>query len=146
MPATDNSEVIQQHFLRAVAAHFVHELKRPELLNRLGQNIVVFNKITDLGFRGSILERKLTPLKNYLKERFGVNVQLSEDVKARFLNDAKAEDGGRGLLNVVEHELINPMARFLFDRVHQLRRGRTIAVSSENDQVHFELQEDANHV
>jgi len=146
MPATDDPEVIQQHFLQAVGRHFVHELKRPELLNRLGQNIVVFNKITDLGFRGSILERKLSPLENYLKERFGVDVRLSDDVKARFLSGAKAEDGGRGLLNVVEHELINPMARFLFDRVHQLRRGRTIAVTNENNQVHFELQEDANHV
>ncbi len=146
MPATDDPEVIQQHFLQAVGRHFVHELKRPELLNRLGQNIVVFNKITDQAFRGSILERKLSPLENYLKERFGVNVRLSEGIKARFLSGAKAEDGGRGLLNVVEHELINPMARFLFDRVHQLRRARTIAVTDEDNHVHFELQEDANHV
>jgi hypothetical protein len=75
-----------------------------------------------------------------------VSVHLSEDIKSRFLGGAKAEDGGRGLLNVVEHELINPMARFLFDRMHQLRRGRTISVTSQSNQVLFELQEDANHV
>jgi hypothetical protein len=146
MPQTDDPEVIQQHFRQAVAAHFVHELKRPELLNRLGENIVVFNKITDVGFRGSILERKLSPLKSYLKERFGVEVQLSPEVKNRFLTGAKAEDGGRGLLNVVEHELINPMARFLFDRMHQLRRGRTIVVTHGNNQVQSDLREDPNHV
>jgi hypothetical protein len=146
MPTTDDPAAIQQHFLQAVADHFVHQLKRPELLNRLGQNIVVFSKITNLGFRGSILERKLAPLKSYLNERFGVGVDLSEGVKERFLSDAKPEDGGRGLLNVVEHELINPMARFLFDRMHQLRRGRTIIVTNKNNQVQFDLQEDTNHV
>lgn len=146
MPETDDPEVIQRHFLRAVENHFVRELKRPELLNRLGDNIVVFNKITDAGFRRSILERKLSPLEDYLKERFGVGVRLAQDSKDYLLRSSKAEHGGRGLLNVVERELINPLARFLFDRMHQLRRGRTIHVTLENNQVHFNLQEDTNHV
>jgi ATP-dependent Clp protease ATP-binding subunit ClpA len=146
MPTTDDPAAIEQHFLQAVADHFVHQLQRPELLNRLGQNIVVFHKITNRGFRGSILERKLAPLKDYLQERFGVSVDLAPEVKDRFLSGAKAEDGGRGLLNVVEHELINPLARFLFERMHQLRRGRTITVIQKNNQVQFELQEDTPHV
>ncbi len=146
MPQSDDSEVIKQHFLQSVKSHFVHDLDRAELLNRLGENVVVFNKITDLSFRESILTRKLRPLKSYLEERFGVQLQLSEEAQTRFLSGAKPEDGGRGLLNVVEHELINPMARFLFDRMHQLRRGRTIIVTNKNNQVQFELQEDTNHV
>jgi ATP-dependent Clp protease ATP-binding subunit ClpA len=129
-----------------VENHFVTQLKRPELLNRLGDNIVVFNKITDNSFRRSILERKLSPLKSYLKERFGVNVQLSEDTANGFLENSKIEHGGRGLLNIVERRLINPLARFLFERTHQLRRGRTISVTLENNEVHFDLQEDTNNV
>ena len=144
MPQTDDPEAVQQHFLRAVEDHFVRELKRPELLNRLGDNIVVFNKITDEGFRRSILERKLSPVEDYLRERFGVRIRLTEQSKDHFLNASKAEHGGRGLLNVVERELINPLARFLFEKMHQLRQGRTIHVTLEDNQVHFDLQEDKN--
>jgi energy-coupling factor transporter ATP-binding protein EcfA2 len=146
MPQTDDPEENRQHFLQAVENHFVTQLKRPELLNRLGDNIVVFNKITDNSFRRSILERKLSPLKSYLKERFGVNVQLSEDTANGFLENSKIEHGGRGLLNIVERRLINPLARFLFERTHQLRRGRTISVTLKNNEVHFDLQEDTNNV
>lgn len=145
IPDTDDPEVIQQYFLQAVEHHFVRELKRPELLNRLGDNIVVFNKITDDSFRRLILERKLSPLKNYLKERFGVNLHISQDIGNYFLKSSKAEHGGRGILNVLERELINPLARFLFEHMHQLRRGRTVNVSMENNQIHFELQEDSNN-
>jgi len=146
MPQTDDPEQIREHFLQAVENHFVNELKRPELLNRLGDNIVVFNKITDRSFRLSILDRKLAPLKSYLRERFGVNLHLSEETANGFLNGSKAEHGGRGLLNIVERQLINPLARFLFERTHQLRRGRTINVTFENNHVHFELQEGTNNV
>ena len=76
--------MLGQHFLRAVENHFVNELKRPELLNRLGDNIVVFNRITDKSFRRSILDRKLSPLKSYLKERFGVNIHLAEETANSF--------------------------------------------------------------
>jgi len=145
MPETDDPDIIQKHFIQAVENHFVHELKRPELLNRLGDNIVVFNKITDNSFRRSILDRKLAPLKNYLKERFGVGLQLSAETANHFLDSSKAEHGGRGLLNVMERQLINPLARLLFEKTHQLRRGRTLSVTIENNQVHFDLQEDSDN-
>jgi len=145
IPQTDEPEVIKQYFLQAVEHHFVRELKRPELLNRLGDNIVVFNKITDDGFRRSILERKLLPVHNYLRERFGINIHLSQDIGNHFLKSSKAEHGGRGILNVLERKLINPLARFLFGRMHQLRRGRMVNVSMENNQIHFELQEDSSN-
>ena len=47
----------------------------------------------------------------------------------------------RGLLNVVERPLLNPLARFLFDHMHQLRAGRRIQISLHADQVDFQLLE-----
>ena len=144
IPDTDDPELIRQHFLQAVRQHFVKELKRPELLNRLGDNIVVFSKITDGNFRRSILQKKLQPLHKYLRERFGVTLQLSSEVQDHFIDSSKSEDGGRGVLNVLERQLINPLARFAFERLHQLRRGRTLVVALHEKQVHFDLQEDTH--
>ncbi|MDD5459634.1 MAG: AAA family ATPase, partial [Phycisphaerae bacterium] len=68
MPETNDKELIKQHFLSAVEEHFVRQLNRPELLNRLGDNIVTFNKITDNSFRSSILQKKMAPMHNSLRE------------------------------------------------------------------------------
>ena len=144
MPETDDKELIKQHFLKAVEQHFVQELKRPELLNRLGDNIVVFNKITDNTFRKSILDKKLAPLHNYLKERFGVGLIISQQLQENFINSAKTRDGGRGILNSTERLLINPLSRFAFDHMHQLRKGRTIQACLNNDNIHFEIKDIAS--
>ena len=142
MPQTDDAELIRNHFIAAVENHFVRELNRPELLNRLGDNVVVFDKITNDGFRKAILTRKLEPLATYLGERFGVKLNLSEEVEDRFLKNSRSEHGGRGILNIMERHLINPLARFLFHRKHQLRSGRTVQVTWEAEGPAFDLLED----
>jgi energy-coupling factor transporter ATP-binding protein EcfA2 len=53
----------ERHFRAAVEVDFVERLKRPELLNRLGDNIVVFQPVTERANRLGILMRKLEPLK-----------------------------------------------------------------------------------
>jgi ATP-dependent Clp protease ATP-binding subunit ClpA len=124
-----------------VERHFVGELGRPELLNRLGENVVVFEPITNPGLRRSILQRKIVPLHSHLQERFGVNLRLDEELEGRFVESARMDHGGRGLNNAVENLLLNPLSRFLFGRRHQLRRGRTVAVHQNGSGVEFELSE-----
>lgn len=141
MPKSDDPEVIRIHFLSAVEDHFRHKLGRPELLNRLGDNIVVFNQITDDGVRRAILERKILPLRGYLQERFGIALRITEDLESRYLQAARSEHGGRGVVNALEHDLLNPLSRFLFDHKHQLRRGRVVRAALEGGQVHFDLEE-----
>ncbi len=141
MPQTDDKELIKQHFLAAVENHFVNQLQRPELLNRLGDNIVAFNKITDNSFRHSILRKKTAPLHNYLRERFGVALVISNGLEESFLNGSKTRDGGRGILNSMERLLINPLSRFVFDHMHQLRKGRSIYANLNNETIHFEIKE-----
>lgn len=143
MPDSDDRGVIKKHFVSAVEDHFVNTLARPEILNRLGDNIVCFNKITDNSFRNSILKKKLAPLENHLKERFSVSIKICEKAHESFLNGSKTADGGRGLLNSLERMLINPLSRFIFDHIHQLRRGRHIYTSIENNNIHFEIREDS---
>jgi ATP-dependent Clp protease ATP-binding subunit ClpA len=142
MPDTDDCCAIKGHFISAVENHFVNTLNRPEILNRLGDNIVCFNKISDNSFRKSILKKKLSPLEAHLKERFGVTIKVCESAYESFLNSAKTRDGGRGLLNSMERMLINPLSRFVFDHMHQLRRGRHVFATIKDNNIHFEIKED----
>ena len=107
--------------------------------------MVVFDKITDKNVRTSILKKTLKPLIGNINERFGVKLQLTQQIEDNFLESANNGHGGRGLVNVVEDRLVNPLSWFLFEREHQLRGGRTINVTMQDDDIHFELQENSNH-
>jgi hypothetical protein len=141
MPNTKDPGEITGHFVRAVEDHFISKLGRPELLNRLGDNVVVFQPITDDGFRRTILEKKIAPLHTYLQERFGAVLRLAPELEDRYLRSARSEHGGRGLINALERDLLNPLARFLFERKHQLCRGRAVSAVPNGDGVVFEIQE-----
>jgi energy-coupling factor transporter ATP-binding protein EcfA2 len=138
--ATSSSDY-ERHFRGAVEQHFVRELGRPELLNRLGDNIVVFRSIHDAAFRRSILDRKMEPLRAHMMDRWGVKLEVEEEVLDRLVQVARLEHGGRGLLNAVERELLNPMARFLFERHGKLRRGRVVLVHMDGKLIEFELRD-----
>jgi DNA polymerase III delta prime subunit len=131
----------ERHFRTAVERHFVEKLERPELLNRLGDNIVVFQPIQDDAMRRGILGKKLQPLTEHLRERWGVGLDIGDDVVAQLVHLARADHGGRGLLNAVERELLNPLARFLFEHHAKLRRGRTVVVHFDGNLVEFELRD-----
>ncbi len=143
--APKNGDVVQTrlHFQTAVENHFVTELNRPELLNRLGENVVVFNRIVDDGFRRAIIAKQITPLRLHLSENLGVGLHLTESVTDGFLASARADHGGRGLGNVIERDLLNPLAWYLFEHEHQLRKGRVLNVDRDSDQLTFDLREES---
>ncbi len=141
VPDKDSAAEYERHFRTAVENHFVQQLGRPELLNRLGDNIVVFQAIQDESLRRRILRKKFGPLEEHLKERWGVRLDIEDAVVDRLVAMARADHGGRGLLNAVERELVNPMARFLFDHHIKLRRGRTVRVHLDGKLIEFELQD-----
>jgi DNA polymerase III delta prime subunit len=131
-PSTaDGQDAHEAHFRQAVEDHFVGQLGRPELLNRLGDNIVVFQSISDVAMRRGILEKKLQPLTEHLRERWGVGLRVGDEVLEHLIAQARVDHGGRGLLNAVERELLNPLARRLFELHAKLRPGRTVDVRLE---------------
>ncbi|MCH8852960.1 MAG: hypothetical protein IID41_09965, partial [Planctomycetes bacterium] len=116
-------------------------LGRPELLNRLGGNIVVFDPIVDQPFRDRILRIKTEPLLHMLRERYGIGLHLTEPLRQHYLKCARAEHGGRRLVNALERNLCDPLARFLFAHKHQLRSGRVLNADLVGDRVEFEIRE-----
>ncbi len=145
MPETNDLEQLRMHFVRSVEKYFTSKLGRPELLNRLGDNIVVFDPIIDDGVRRQILERQLESLRADLHERFGIGLRLSEELEQYFVQSARPEHGGRGVVNALEH-LVNPLARFLLTHKHQLRRGRVVLAMLGDDGVAFEVEEELSRV
>lgn len=110
----------QSAFLERVKDHFVKQMGRPELLNRIGDNIVAFNFVRSLDFLAQIIKGKLHYLEEQLKEKYGIN-------SLRFVNEAQCMKaissrveqgmGGRGALTALTSNLMDPLSLFLFEQV-----------------------------
>ena len=107
---------IQKKVRHAIEDHFNLGLGKPEFLNRIGENIVVFNFIRD-NEAEQILHIQFDRIKKRLLEEKNIELTISDNAK-RILTDAAINNlsyGGRGIGNVVESMLINPLARYIFD-------------------------------
>lgn len=109
-------EEVQKRVRQAIEDYFKLELGRPEILNRIGENIVVFDFI-----RPEVAELILNAqvekiIKNLAAEK-RIELELSDDAKSILLSKAldNLANGGRGIGNIVESLLINPLSRYLFD-------------------------------
>jgi energy-coupling factor transporter ATP-binding protein EcfA2 len=125
---------VQQQFIDAVRGHFVREMKRPELLNRIGDNIVPFNFIKGGDFLVNIARAKLEPLRRGLNEKYGIEALNFADENAALqaiADKVESRNGGRGVLTAIEKYLIDPLAEFLFDQGGDphFARGKVLRVT-----------------
>ncbi|MCV2868878.1 AAA family ATPase [Defluviimonas sp. WL0002] len=100
---------------RAVEDHFRTELKRPELLNRIGQNIVVFDFLKGPGM-AQIFEALLQKVVRRIEMMHRITVSLTPEATSslRLLCTQDFFEGGRGIANRIETHFINPLARKMF--------------------------------
>jgi DNA polymerase III delta prime subunit len=119
IPDDGEPDEVQQQFIGAVRCHFVEDMKRPELLNRIGDNIVPFNFIKGSNFLVNIARAKLEPLRRGLNEKYGVQeLRFVDETAALTAIASKVEsrNGGRGVLTALEKYLLDPLAEYLFDQ------------------------------
>jgi ATP-dependent Clp protease ATP-binding subunit ClpB len=111
----ESPEVVEDRVRKGIDRHFVARLGRPELLNRLGDNIVVFDFIRE-EFAPRILDRMLDNVVARVHQELGKELVLPDHVRAELLVQAsrQLDHGGRGIGNAVEAALVNPLARRLF--------------------------------
>ena len=113
---SDPYDLVEKKVRLEIDAFFKTQLNRPEILNRIGENIVVFDFIRlEVGAR--IFEKMVMNVLQRLEERQRVRVRISEDAAAVLgaLCLADLSNGGRGIGNQIEAWLVNPLARRLFD-------------------------------
>lgn len=116
-PESGSPEEIREQFIKAVRDHFIYELKRPELLNRIGNNIVPFNFIQDDDVYRQIVRAKLAPLKEFLIEKYKFRDLVfhnEESALELLIGKLDKSNGGRGILNELQTRLIDPLSNFLF--------------------------------
>ena len=111
----DSYDVIADRVTKEIRRHFTEQLNRPELLNRIGDNLVVFDfirertapRIADF-MLGNIIER--------VEKSSGITVEISRAARLQIHEIATADlsFGGRGIGNKLESFLVNPLARALF--------------------------------
>jgi len=93
---------------------FKYTIQRPELLNRIGDNFVVFDFIRG-NAASEILDLKIRSVIRNIAHEKGVELEVLEDYRGFLLNKALADlsNGGRGISNLVETYLVNPLSRIL---------------------------------
>lgn len=113
--AGDSFEVVQQRVQNEIERYFKLVLNRPEILNRIGENIIVFDFI-----RRDVAEQIFEQMVNNVIEELEENAvtlqfapQALEELKTLALTDLS--NGGRGIRNQLEAHLLNPLARELFE-------------------------------
>ncbi len=109
-------EEVRSRVRAEIANHFKLVLNRPEILNRFGENVIVFDFI-----RPAVAEEIFASMVRSVladAETSGHSVTLSAEAwnTLRHLCTADLSNGGRGIRNQIEAHLINPLARALFDR------------------------------
>ena len=140
------SQDVRNEFIQKVRQHFVQELKRPELLGRIGEaNIIPFNFIRDDSFLIDIARSKLELLRKGLKDKWGVSelkFVKEAEILALLVKDVDRGTGGRGVPNALTNKLIDPLADYLFEQIggsNQIR-SKVIEVHIAGGNLMFELE------
>ena len=114
-PNMEYSEV-RERVKSAIEEYFKLELGRPEILNRIGENIVVFDYIRE-DIAVQILDSQVNKIADNLFTEKKIKLVVSSETKTQLLSAATANlsNGGRGIGNIVESMLIDPLSRYMFD-------------------------------
>lgn len=107
-------DTIQKELLSTIKDYFKYTIQRPELLNRIGDNFIVFDFIREKAVE-EILNLKLSAISDNLEHEKGIELEISALFKEYLLNKAQGDlsNGGRGISNMVETCLVNPLAKVL---------------------------------
>ena len=107
---------VQAKVRQAIEDYFKLELGRPEILNRIGENIVVFDFIRP-DVAELILRSQIDKIVKNLEAEKHIQLVISDAAYGKLKASAldNLGNGGRGIGYIVESLLINPLARCMFD-------------------------------
>lgn len=112
----DDYEKVVTTVRKGIEEYFKYKLGRPEILNRLGDNIVVFNFIQP-EIALEIFDSMIGNIEKRLCDEHRSTLKLADSPKEQLLEICTADlsNGGRGIGSNLETALVNPLARALFD-------------------------------
>ena len=132
----DSYETVEKNVREEIGNYFKFKLSRPELLNRIGDNIVVFNFITP-DVAGIIFDGMLKNVARRLHEEFKLQLSITPQTHEQLLKRCTHDlsNGGRGIGNQLESAFINPLSRAMFEQDLEGKTKLLVAGMSEQDKV-----------
>ena len=131
---TESYEQIQPKVISAIKAHF-----KPEVLNRIGNNIVVYDFIRKEASK-AIVNGQIKKISARILKQNKIELVMADGCREYFHKKAAEpkvlEMGGRGIGNLMEEQFINPLAEFIFEK--NCSEGDTITVQIVDDKLCFE--------
>ncbi len=124
----DDLETIESRVREHLQLYFRYLLGRPELYNRIQQNIVVFDFLRP-PVTEQIADRALDRVAETVRRVHGVTVEYTDEARDRLRELATFDlrNGGRGIVSEVEAVLVNPLARELF--LHPRTQGSSVRIT-----------------
>jgi ATP-dependent Clp protease ATP-binding subunit ClpA len=109
-------EEINEKLTEEIHNFFKYSIGRPEILNRIGENIVVFDFIRPETAR-LIMKKMLNNIRFKLEEEKGVSLRISDKVEEKLYQEIVKDlsMGGRGIGNKLEVLFVNPLSMLLFE-------------------------------
>lgn len=107
---------VNKKVLDAIEDFFKFKISRPEILNRIGENIIVFDFIRE-DVAGEIFEKMLKNVLEKLRETHRITVNIDDKIR-NIIKRESCKDlsmGGRGIGNKLEEVFINPLSDLLFE-------------------------------
>ena len=142
-----SNEEVAQEFIKIVKNYFDNEIKRPEILGRIGySNIVPFNFIKDREFSVKIARSKLRPVQRAILEKYRIDLEFEDELKFidYILGGADSSKGGRDILNAINDKLLDELAMFMFENKADLSsfKGAKILVKMAKNRLDFSFEND----
>lgn len=142
-----SNEDVAQEFIKIVKNYFDNEIKRPEILGRIGySNIVPFNFIKDREFSVKIARSKLRPVQRAILEKYRIDLEFEDELKFidYILGGADSNKGGRDILNGINDKLLDELAMFMFENKADLSsfKGAKIVVKTTKNGLDFSFEND----
>lgn len=137
----DSYEKMSEKIMDEIRLFFGKKLNRPEILNRFGDNFIVFDFIRPEVDK-LILLKSLNIIKNNLLKRKGCKFEFDDsfvELFRKYYISANLVNGGRGIINKVETYVKNGITNFMFDQNKSENLNFRIFIdTSNNNKVSFE--------
>ncbi len=114
-PDMDYKE-IEQKLTEYIGDFFKYKIARPEILNRIGENIVVFDFIrSEIAYK--IAQKMINNTISKVEDTFRIKIEIIPDVAEKIYQEAcnDLSMGGRGIGNKLEDVFVNPLSSLLFE-------------------------------
>ena len=143
---SDNKEETAEEFIKIVKNYFDNEIKRPEILGRIGySNIVPFNFILDDEFAIQIAKSKLNPIKKGIQEKYRLDLEFESELNfiRYILKRVDKSKGGRDILNAINDILLDELSMFLFNNKQDLGlyKGSKLLVKTSDQGLEFSFND-----